>query len=104
MRPLLPSLREKKRYMRIEVISENPVKNIEAFETIRARFLTLVGSLAAVKANLRMIPEKSDEDIIIRVHRKFVDALRAALCLIDEIKGQKVIFRTTRVSGSISKV
>ncbi|HLD19430.1 MAG TPA: Rpp14/Pop5 family protein [Candidatus Nanoarchaeia archaeon] len=104
MRPLLPSLREKKRYMRIEIISEKPVKNTEAFETIKARFLALVGTLSGVKANLRLVPEKSDKDIVVRIHRKFVDALRATLSLSTEVNKQKIIFRTARVSGSISKV
>lgn len=101
MRPLLPSLREKKRYMSIEIIGDKPV--LEAFEALRAKFNWLVGSLASAKANLRLLKE-SNNKMVIRVHRKFVDSVRAALCLTTEVAGQKVIFRTIRVSGSIANV
>lgn len=103
MRPLLPSLREKKRYMSIEIIGEKHVQTAEAFEVLRAKFNWLVGSLASAKANLRLLKE-SNNKMVIRVHRKFVDSVRAALCLTTEVSGQKVIFRTIRVSGSIANV
>ncbi|MEK6968088.1 MAG: Rpp14/Pop5 family protein [Nanoarchaeota archaeon] len=90
--------------MRIEVISEKPVKATEAFEVIKTKFTSLIGSLSAAKANLRAIPERSGNELIIRVHRKFVDAVRAALSLSTEVDGQKIVFRAIKVSGSIAKV
>ncbi len=103
MKPLLPSLREKKRYMAINVTISKPVQPSETYEAIRSSFRTLMGSLAAAKANIKLISEKSKpQRIIIRLHRNYVDAARAAICLIQTIGSEPALLSTTRVSGSLA--
>lgn len=102
MKPLLPSLREKKRYLAIEIFAPRASPRA-SFEALRASFRTIIGSIAAGKANLKLIAEKSlPERIIVRVHRDYVDSVRASICLLQTIESQHAQLRTVRVSGSLS--
>ncbi|MBW2985202.1 hypothetical protein KY313_00915 [Candidatus Woesearchaeota archaeon] len=102
MKPLLPSLREKKRYLVFEVISKKklsgiPEKDIEEF------MLRLHGEIGLGKAGLIFLKNKWNkikQRGIVKVHYKYVDQLRAALCSFH--KGD-VIMRSIGVSGILKK-
>ena len=86
MKPLKPSMREKKRYLLIE--GKNLKENVE--KTVK----DFLGILGMSKVGLRWI--KADKNkAIISVNRKMVDAVRASLVVWPEKMTVK------RVSGTL---
>jgi len=86
MKPLKPSMREKKRYLLVR--GKNLKQNIEK------AILDFIGVLGMSKVGLGWI--KSDRDsAVISVNRKMVDSVRASLCVWPE----KMVVE--RVSGTL---
>lgn len=86
MKPLKPSMREKKRYLLVsgKNLKENIPKAIKDF----------IGVLGMSKTSLSFI--KSDKNsAVISVNRKMLDSVRASLCVWSEKMSVK------RVSGTI---
>jgi len=107
IKPLLPSQREKKRYLVFEIISKNKVKPFsEITNAIWNSILTFVGQTGAAKAGISVLQDKYDASRqlgIIRVSHKMLDALKAALTLIREINNEPVIVRSMGTSGILKK-
>jgi len=86
MKPLKPSMREKKRYLLVE--GKNPKENIEK------ALKDFLGVLGMSKLGLGWI--KTEKDIvIISVNRKMVDNVRASLAVWPEK------MTVTKVSGTL---
>ena len=107
IKPMLPSLREKKRYLAFEVISKEKIKDNSAiYNTIYNAAYSFMGELGVSKAGMMMIQDKWNDDKqrgLIKVGHLHVDHLRAALTLIDKIEDQQVIVRSIGVSGILKK-
>jgi ribonuclease P/MRP protein subunit POP5 len=107
MRPLLPSLREKKRYIAFEVISENIISDFNSVSnTIQGSVHEFIGRLGEEEAGMIFINDKWNEVKqrgLVRVNNKYTDHIRASLALIKDINGQKVIVRSLGVSGILKK-
>jgi len=105
MRPILPSAREKKRYVVFEIISEEPVENIASFyDALNKKAKEWFGELYAAKLRLYLFVEKWDKQRgIIKVNRKFTDMLKALFCLITELENKKVIIKSIAVSGTLKQ-
>ncbi|MBI2558300.1 ribonuclease P protein component 2 [Candidatus Woesearchaeota archaeon] len=107
LKPVLPSLRGKKRYLVFEVISKEGVKDINAVSNAIVHYsLQFLGQLGTAKAGVMVLNNKWDSESqrgIIKVSHKHVDALKAALTLADKIEGKDVIFRSLGVSGILNK-
>jgi RNase P/RNase MRP subunit POP5 len=91
IKPLLPSLREKPRYIKYKVAqkmsSDNIYKNIKQF----------LGELEMAKAGVKMINNN-----IIRTNSKYLDSVKSALILIkglDIIKVSGLLGRTNKIGG-----
>ncbi|MBI3035858.1 hypothetical protein HYY71_06065 [Candidatus Woesearchaeota archaeon] len=107
LKPILPSLREKKRYLVFEVISkeriEDPGKISNAVWNCSLKFLGLLG---AAKAGIMVLSNKWDSSLqrgIIKVSHKHVDAVKAALAFAGKIDNADIIFRSLGVSGILRK-
>ena len=103
MKPILPSLREKKRYVVFEIISKN---NIETFpeKEIKNAFLQLFGEVTLGKAGLIFLKNKwKDNRGIIRVNNKHVDELKASFCMIKKINNKQATVKSVGVSGTLKK-
>lgn len=107
VKALLPSLREKKRYVVFEIISKNKIK---AFSTVSKSIwqgmLGLNGQLGAARAGLWVLPDKYNHDAqrgIVRVNHKMTDELKAAFTFIKEMENQPVIVRGIKTSGTLNK-
>lgn len=107
LKPILPSLREKKRYLVFEVISKEKISDIglvsNAIESISSQ---LLGQLGVAKAAIMVLNNKWDAEHqrgIVKVNHKHVDALKAALALANKISGIDIIFRSLGVSGILNK-
>lgn len=106
IKPLLPSLREKKRYLVFEVISKGKVGEMAVSKAVKQKGAQFMGELEASKADIRFLPDKWNYEMqrgIIRISRKQVNCLKAALCTIDKVGNRKVIFRSIGVSGMLNK-
>ena len=104
MKPLLPALRDKKRYLAFEAISKEDMEPSRIFNEFSGKFRHLYGAIALSRSNLRLMPEFSKKNKgIIRVNRKYVDKVQASMCLLTQVNGVDVILRTILVSGSIAK-
>ena len=100
MKSLLPSLREKKRYVVFEVIGDASLQKASA-EIMRSAS-KLLGDLGMSKANIRFMNERFDPGLkkgVLRVNRKYVDHAKAAMALVN----QDFTIKTAGVSGTLKK-
>lgn len=107
IKPILPTLREKKRYLAFEIISRKKIKPFSAVsKAIWQSALHYMGEKGAAKAGLWLLMDKYREDTqkgIIRVGNKHVNDLKASLVMLDQIEGDEVIVRSLGVSGILKK-
>ena len=104
IKPILPSLREKKRYLAFEIISQAPVSFTSANNAIYDNCFSYIGELGMSRAGVLILNDKyKNNKGIIRVNHKNVDNLKSSLMIIKDINKQDVIVRTLGVSGILKK-
>lgn len=104
LKPILPSLKERKRYLYFEIISDNHIPVEQASKTINESCLSFLGTLEVGKAGLMFLSDKYDNNKgIVKTGHKYVDKVRTALALIKTIDNKEVIVRTRVVSGTLKK-
>ena len=106
MKHLLPTLREKKRYVVFEVISEQPIDANHVQLEIEKSFLQLFGELGYSEAGPIFLHErynKNTQQGMIKIGYKHVEQLRTAFAMIKHINGKKTIIRSICVSGILKK-
>ena len=103
---LLPSLRQKKRYVVFEVISQKNIHAKAIMQAIHESFLRITGEIGTAIAGLyipgNLFQEKTQKGII-RINNTMVDALRASFCRMTTILQQPVLVRSVGVSGTLEK-
>ncbi|MBW2964822.1 hypothetical protein KY363_05155 [Candidatus Woesearchaeota archaeon] len=103
----MPSLRERKRYLAFEIISEKPIQDFKAVSyAITNTALQFLGELGCAEAGIIMMQDKFDAQRqrgLIRVNNRSLDRLRATLALVQKIDNQDVIVRSVGASGIIKK-
>lgn len=107
IKPLLPSLREKKRYLAFEVLSKSKITDFDAVsKAILQNSTEFLGQLGMSKAGIMILKDKYNQNSqrgIIRVNHKNIDNLKAALTMIDDINNNDVIVKSIGVSGILKK-
>ena len=104
LKPILPSLKEKKRYLSFEIISDSYFSADEVAKATSESILSFLGTLEAGKANILFLADKySSNSGVIKTNHRFVDKVRTALALIRTIDNKEVIIRTRIVSGTLKK-
>ena len=107
IKPLLPTLRERKRYLAFEIVSETPIGDLTAVsKAIRAKAVEYLGELGCAEAGIMFLSDKYDQEQqrgLIRVNNKSLDKLKATLALVDQIDSQNVIIKSRGVSGILKK-
>lgn len=107
LKPILPSLREKKRYLVFEVISKERISNFSVVSSaIQHYSLQFLGQLGAAKAGTIPLENKWNPQLqrgILKVSHKHVDAVKSALVFADNVDGKDVIFKSIGVSGILRK-
>ena len=106
LKSLLPSLREKKRYLCFEVISKTKINGFtEVFRQIWLSLSAFLGELGMAKASILVLDDynKNNQRGLIKVGHRYVNEVKSALSLIKTIEKQPVIVRTIGVSGIIRK-
>lgn len=105
LKSLMPTLRERKRYLAFEVMSEKRIEG-RITSVIWRSILENLGVFGCAKAGIWVLPDKYDPEKqrgIIRVNHKHVDELRTTLAMIRSIEGEKVIVRSIGLSGILKK-
>ena len=106
MKPLLPSLKEKKRYVVFEVISETPVSEQDAYSAVETGLNGFIGLKGMAEAGLQFIRERWDakkQRGIARIATNHTDNLKASFVFISSIGGKKVTVHSVGVSGTVDK-
>ncbi|MCB9362588.1 hypothetical protein H6504_04075 [Candidatus Woesearchaeota archaeon] len=104
LKPVLPTLREKKRYMVFEYDSKGSLSKDAIIRSITKNFGSLVGTLGAAKAGMQVLKDKFDRNTgILRINHRYVDHVKASFVLLREIDGHEVMVRSLGVSGILKK-
>ncbi len=104
LKPLLPSLKEKKRYLSFEIISEKNISVENASKAVNESTLKFLGTLESAKAGFMFLADKYTHNAgVVKTGHKYTEKVRTALALIPTIENEPVIFRTRIVSGTLKK-
>ena len=107
IKPLLPSLREKKRYLAYEVISKHRFNDaVHVNKAILDAANDFLGDLGMAKAGILPINDKWNADSqrgIMRVNNKHVDELKASLIFVKNINGKGAFVKSVGASGILRK-
>jgi len=106
-KPLLPSLREKKRYLAYEVISSKKYNDaIEINKAIIDAAKEFLGNLGMAKAGILPLNDQFNQNLqrgILRVNNKHLDNLKASFIFVNKIIDNDVIIRSIGASGILKK-
>ncbi len=106
MKPLTPTLREKKRYLVFEVISDKPVAWPAVRKTINGAVLRHIGELGHAKAGMQLLDEQWNKKLfrgMLRTTHTSLDEIRSSLALIRDIEGVPAIVRSVGASGILKR-
>jgi len=103
MKRILPSSRQKKRYLVYEIISEAPLKFEDVKRSINNSLVNFLGVNCIAKVNPILIPLFDGKIGIIKINNNHLDEVKLALMLIKDINNKKVIFKNIYVSGILKK-
>lgn len=107
IKPLLPSLREKKRYLAYEVISGGHFNDaVSASKAILDASNEFLGSLGMAKAGILPLYDKWNPEMqrgIMRVNNKHADGLKASLIFVKNIEGKEAVVKSVGASGILKK-
>lgn len=102
-KPLLPTLRAKKRYLAYEIISGNQIPHEKISRAVFGSFRDLFGSFGLGKAGLRDLALTSGNRGIFQINHNYLNHLRASLLFVKSIDNIPVILHTVGVSGILHK-
>ena len=106
LRPLLPTLKEKKRYIVFEVLSRQKIGFDAVSKAVMDKSLQFLGELGVSKAGIHLLPDKYNAEKqkgIMRVNRRHVDSMRAVFALVNKVDNQEAIIKSAGVSGILKK-
>ncbi len=103
MKPILPSLREKNRYIVYALKSDKKLKFEDIKMAIEKAYLNFLGELGSAGSGIRVMDHFYQNKGIVKVNSRYVDKSRVALMMMDKIKDSKVEVKTVGVSGTIKK-
>lgn len=101
---LLPTLREKDRYISFQIISEEQISYTDLEQAIWNQFLDTFGELGVSKTNMWLMKNLYMPELqigVIRCNNKSVSQIIAGLGLISRLGDNRIIFKVLKVSGTI---
>ena len=102
IKPLLPSLKEKKRYLAYEIIAKHDIHNTG--KIILKEIQPFLGTILMAKSGVMDIQQDTPNRGILKISHKYINEIKAALTMITTINQQDVIVRSLKVSGILNKV
>ena len=91
MQPLLPSLRERQRYLAYEVLSEAPLSGIVIQNSLLAGLQQFLGELGMAKAGGQFLDQVGQRGIL-RTDSQSLNDVRSAVTFVKNINNQIRIF------------
>ena len=104
MTTIIPTLRDKKRYILFEVISDGAVSMRETSTELQSTFEKNLGTFTLARAGVQFLPDWQQQRGILRVSHLYVDDIKASMVFVASIKGKKAVVQTLSVSGILNKV
>ena len=107
MRPLLPTLKERKRYILVKVLYDKEIEKRDVFKLVTKANLQFLGELGMARAKIQPLENTwnpLEKTFIIKVDNKHTDELVAGLGLIKSFEEKKISFTTLKTSGSVDKL
>ena len=98
MKTILPTLKEKNRYLVYEIRNSKKYTTNEIKNEMKKAILQFLGELECAKANILILDDFKKNRGIIKVNNKYVDKVKVALMLI-----RSFIVETVYVSGTLKK-
>jgi ribonuclease P/MRP protein subunit POP5 len=102
-KPLLPTLRTKKRYVAYEIITDHAIEHSKVWDAIKNSFKECFGIFALSQAGLMTTRISNTNRGIVKVNSKFLEHLKVAFAMLTEIENSRVILHTVGVSGILRK-
>jgi ribonuclease P/MRP protein subunit POP5 len=107
LKSLMPSLKEKKRFVVFEIVSNKPVGDFkEVYQAIWQKSNEYLGRFEVARAGLWLLADKwnqAKQRGILKINNKYVDKIKAVFTTVTEVEKQKVILRSIGVSGILNK-
>ena len=103
IKTILPSLKEKKRYIGFEVVSDDNFKFDDIKKAIEKMILKMFGEKGYAKAGIMFVDVNKQNKGVVKTNNKELTNTRAALTMINEINGKKTIVKCTNMSGILRK-
>lgn len=97
---LLPSLREKKRYLAFEIISEGAVSRRDFIDELDRSASSLLGDVGSSECGLKMLTFDRGGGII-KCERTKTEHTRAVLATVNRVGGVRVAVHVIGSSGSV---
>lgn len=107
LKPLQPTLRTKKRFIRFEIESPQKFSFKELSESLTDELLLLLGAIHVGKSGfwlMRDLFNFEKQECILKVSVSYKEELVGALNLINKLQGKDVALRIKRVSGTLKGV
>lgn len=104
---LLPSLKQKKRYLAGEIISEETFTCSEVETAVQQALLDFLGQLGVANSAPLFLKElflPDQKRFVLKVNRQYVNETKSALALIKKIKNKEVIIKSLITSGTIKTI
>jgi ribonuclease P/MRP protein subunit POP5 len=106
VKTLLPSWREKKRYLAFEVLSQSRIKAVsDVSKAVWRSHLAACGEMGAARAGMLFMDkwDPARQRGLLRVSHDQLHQVRMSLALIERINEQPVVVRSVGVSGILRK-
>jgi len=107
MRAILPTLKQKKRYVAFEVVSREAIQSYDEIKrSILEAGLSFLGELGMAEAGIRLIDDDYDPKTqrgVIKVGHRHVDRLSSALMMVRKVGRHDAMIRCVGVSGILAK-
>ena len=105
LKRLLPTLRERKRYVVFQILSEKQISDAEHVrQAIEQALFNYVGTKGVRQAGLMFLKDKYQKNQgTVRINHKMVDEFKASMMHITHIDDQEVALKSVITSGTMKK-
>lgn len=104
LKPLIPTLRTKKRFIKIKIQSKQKFNFKEISDKLQEEILFYIGAIDYSKAGIWFLKDKFNEkeqELVIKCATKYKDKTIAAIALIDSIDNKDAKASIIKVSGTL---
>jgi len=102
---VVPTLREKKRYLHFKFECPCSISETESREELYGAILSFLGEFGFSRASPKLVGfDSGSKSGILRCSNNEVQNIKAALAFVNKIKGERGCIRVVKISGVINKL